>query len=121
MTIVGIDHVQLAMPAGREEEARGFYARVLGIPEIPKPPELAKRGGAWFESGALKVHLGVEADFRPARKAHPALLVEDLPGLVMRLRAAGIAVVDDEPLPGYDRVFTADPFGNRLELLEPHR
>ena len=122
MTVIGIDHVQLAMPAGREDEARAFYARILGIPEVPKPPELAKRGGAWFENGAVKVHLGVEGDFRPARKAHPALLVQDLPGLVLRLRAAGAAVVDDdEPLPGYDRVFTADPFGNRLELMEPLR
>ena len=121
MTVIGIDHVQLAMPAGREDEARAFYARLLGIPEIPKPPELARRGGAWFENGAVKVHLGVEGDFRPARKAHPALLVQDLPGLVLRLRAAGAAVVDDEPLPGYDRVFTADPFGNRLELMEPLR
>ena len=118
MTITGIDHVQLAMPAGREDEARAFYAGLLDLPEIPKPPELAKRGGAWFESGAVKVHLGVEGDFRPARKAHPALLVRDLPGLVLRLREAGVDVVDDEPLPGYDRVFTADPFGNRLELLE---
>jgi catechol 2,3-dioxygenase-like lactoylglutathione lyase family enzyme len=121
MTVVGIDHIQLAMPAGREDEARAFYALLLGIPEIPKPPELAKRGGAWFESGAVKVHLGVEPDFRPARKAHPALLVTNLRGLVLRLREAGVDVVDDEPLPGYDRVFTADPFGNRLELLEPLR
>ena len=121
MTVVGIDHIQLAMPAGREDEARAFYATLLGIPEIPKPPELAKRGGAWFESGAVKVHLGVEQDFRPARKAHPALLVQDLRGLVLRLRAAGVAVVDDDPLPGYDRIFTADPFGNRLELMEPLR
>ena len=121
MTVVGIDHVQLAMPAGREDEARAFYARLLGIPEIPKPPELATRGGAWFESGAVRVHLGVEAEFRPARKAHPALLVRDLRGLVLRLREAGATVVDDEPLPGYDRVFTADPFGNRLELMEPLR
>ena len=121
MTIVGIDHVQLAMPAGREDEARAFYAWLLGIPEIPKPPELAKRGGAWFENGAIKLHLGVEAEFRPARKAHPALLVRNLSDLVLRLREAGVDVVDDEPLPGYDRVFTADPFGNRLELLEPRR
>ena len=71
MTVVGIDHVQLAMPAGREDEARAFYARLLGIPEIPKPPELAKRGGAWFESGAVKVHLGVEPDFRPAGRRIP--------------------------------------------------
>ena len=119
MTVMGIDHVQLAMPAGREAEARAFYARILGIPEVPKPPELAKRGGAWFENGAVKLHLGVEGDFRPARKAHPGLIVRDLRGLVQRLREAGVAIVDDEPLPGYDRVFTADPFGNRLELMEP--
>lgn len=119
MTIVGIDHVQLAMPAGREEEARGFYNRLLGIPEMRKPEELAKRGGAWFENGDVKIHLGVEQDFRPARKAHPALLVRDLRGLVERLRAAGVAVKDDEPLAGYDRVYVSDPFGNRLELLEP--
>jgi catechol 2,3-dioxygenase-like lactoylglutathione lyase family enzyme len=121
LSVVGIDHVQLAMPAGREDEARAFYSAVLGIPEAPKPPELARRGGAWFETGAVKVHLGVEADFRPARKAHPALVVRDLDVLVARLRAAGAPVVDDEPLPGYHRVFTADPFGNRLELMEPTR
>lgn len=119
MAVVGLDHVQLAMPAGREDEARAFYTAVLGIPETPKPPELARRGGAWFETRSVKVHLGVEADFRPARKAHPALVVRDLDALVARLRAAGAPVVDDEPLPGYHRVFTADPFGNRLELMEP--
>ena len=121
MAILAIEHVQLAMPPGREGEARAFYAGLLGIPEVPKPPELAKRGGAWFENGAVKIHLGVESEFRPARKAHPALLVRDLRGLVLRLREAGVDVVDDEPLPGYDRVFTTDPFGNRLELLEPLR
>ena len=119
MTIVGIDHIQLAMPAGREDEARAFYARLLGIPEIAKPPELAKRGGAWFESGPLKIHLGVEADFRPARKAHPALLVGDLRALVERLRTAGVEVRDD-PMEGHYRVYVADPFGNRIELLEPN-
>ena len=119
MRITGIDHVQLAMPAGQEEVAREFYARTLGIPEVPKPPELAKRGGCWFERGDLKIHLGVEADFRPARKAHPGFLVEDLPALAERLRAAGRPVVDDEPLPGYHRLYTEDPFGNRIELLEP--
>ena len=118
MTIVGIDHVQLAMPAGREAEARDFYSRLLEIPEKAKPAELAKRGGAWFENGAVRIHLGVEADFRPARKAHPALLVRDLGGLVERLRQAGVQVVDDA-LAGYHRVFVSDPFGNRLELMEP--
>jgi catechol 2,3-dioxygenase-like lactoylglutathione lyase family enzyme len=117
MAIVGIEHVQLAMPAGREAEAREFYSRLLGIPETPKPPELAKRGGAWFESGAVKIHLGVEADFRPARQAHPALLVRDLRALVERLRAAQVDVVEDA-LEGYHRVYVADPFGNRIELME---
>jgi catechol 2,3-dioxygenase-like lactoylglutathione lyase family enzyme len=119
--VVGIEHVQLAMPAGREDDARRFYSGLLGIPEAPKPPHLAKRGGAWFEAGGLKVHLGVEADFHPARKAHPALLVEDLAVLVERLRAGGCAVVDDEPLDGYYRVYVSDPFGNRIELMEPTR
>ena len=120
MTIVGIDHVQLAMPAGREEEARRFYSLLLGIPEARKPDELAKRGGVWFESSQVKIHLGVDQDFRPARKAHPALLVKNLPVLIQRLRNASVAVVDDEPLAGYDRVYVSDPFGNRLELMEPH-
>jgi catechol 2,3-dioxygenase-like lactoylglutathione lyase family enzyme len=110
--------VQIAMPAGREAEAREFYSRLLGIPETPKPPELAERGGAWFENGAI--HLGVEADFRPARKAHPALLVRDLRALVERLREAQVDVVEDH-LEGYYRVYVADPFGNRIELMEPLR
>jgi catechol 2,3-dioxygenase-like lactoylglutathione lyase family enzyme len=114
-----IDHVQLAMPAGREQEARDFYEGLLGIPEQPKPAHLAARGGCWFESATVKVHLGVDADFRPARKAHPALLVRDLPALVATLRSAAVELVDDEPLEGYDRVYVSDPFGNRLELLEP--
>ena len=120
MTVVGIDHVQLAMPAGREADARAFYGGLLGIPERAKPPELAARGGAWFESGALKIHLGVDADFRPARKAHPALLVRDLRRLVERLGAAG-GTVSEDPLDGFDRVYVDDPFGNRLELMEPRR
>ena len=119
MPILSIEHVQLAMPPGGEAAARAFYAGLLGIPEVPKPPELATRGGAWFEHGALKIHLAVEADFRPARKAHPALLVRGLRALVERLRAAGVDV-RDEPLAGHDRVYVADPFGNRLELLEPN-
>ena len=119
MPVEAVDHVQLAMPAGGEDAARAFYAGLLGIPEQPKPPHLAARGGCWFESPTVKLHLGVEADFRPARKAHPALLVRDLPALVAQLAAAGVELVDDEPLPGYDRVYAYDPFGNRLELLEP--
>jgi catechol 2,3-dioxygenase-like lactoylglutathione lyase family enzyme len=117
--IVRLDHVQLAMPAGGEEAAAGFYAGMLGIPRVPKPPHLEARGGCWFESGDLKVHLGVEADFRPARKAHAALVVEDLPALVDRLGGHGIAVRAGEPLDGYERVDVDDPFGNRIELMEP--
>jgi catechol 2,3-dioxygenase-like lactoylglutathione lyase family enzyme len=119
MRITAIEHVQLAMPAGEEAKARAFYAGLLRIPEVPKPPDLAKRGGAWFEAGRVKIHLGVDAEFRPARKAHPALLVEGLAELVARLRAGGVPVVDDEPLEGYDRVYVSDPFGNRIELMEP--
>jgi catechol 2,3-dioxygenase-like lactoylglutathione lyase family enzyme len=120
MGILGIEHVQLAMPAGREADAREFYSRLLGIREVPKPPALAQRGGAWFESGSVKIHLGVETDFRPARKAHPALLVYDLPALIERLREARVDVVE-EPLSGYFRVYVFDPFGNRIELMEPLR
>jgi catechol 2,3-dioxygenase-like lactoylglutathione lyase family enzyme len=116
--ITGIDHVQLAMPAGGEDQARAFYGQALGIEEIPKPANLAKRGGCWFERGDLKIHLGVEADFRPARKAHVALLVSDLPQLQENLRAAGYALNTDEPLEGYHRIYVDDPFGNRIELME---
>lgn len=115
-----IDHVQLAMPPGREAEARQFFGELLGLPEQPKPPQLAARGGVWFGEGDFKLHLGVEKDFRPARKAHPALQVRGLAVLAERLRAAGHQLVQDEPLEGYDRFFVHDPFGNRIELLEPH-
>lgn len=117
--IAAIEHVQLAMPPGQEAAARDFYQGILGIPEVPKPPHLAKRGGAWFERGALKIHLGVEADFRAARKAHPALLVVDLAALIARLEQNNVAVIDDDPMEGYLRVYIADPFGNRIELMEP--
>lgn len=109
------------MPAGREDEAGAFYEGLLGIPRVPKPALLAARGGCWFERGDLKIHLGVDSDFHPARKAHPALVVDGLPALVERLRTAGATLRDDEPLEGHDRVFVDDPFGNRIELLEPHR
>lgn len=117
MSIVGLHHVQLAMPPGREEDAVAFYEGVLGLPRVGKPPHLERRGGCWFESDSTRVHLGIEDDFSPARKAHPALLVTGLESLRGRLEAAGVAVVEDEPLPGFDRFYVFDPFGNRLELL----
>jgi catechol 2,3-dioxygenase-like lactoylglutathione lyase family enzyme len=114
----GLHHVQLAMPRGEEDAARRFYHDALGISEVPKPPNLAARGGCWFESGALRIHLGVENDFRPAKKAHPAILVQGLQQLKQVLTRNGYTLREDEPLEGYDRVFVDDPFGNRLELLE---
>jgi catechol 2,3-dioxygenase-like lactoylglutathione lyase family enzyme len=119
MTIYAIDHVQLSMPAGEEERARAFYVSLLGFSEVPKPAELAKRGGAWFEQGAVKLHLGIEADFRPLQKAHPAFLVDDLSVLIARLQANGCDVdTSQPPLDGYRRAHVLDPFGNRLELME---
>jgi catechol 2,3-dioxygenase-like lactoylglutathione lyase family enzyme len=120
MRITRIDHVQLAMPVGGEDLARAFYAGALGIQEVRKPAHLAKRGGCWFEREDLKIHLGVEADFRPARKAHVALLVADLRVLQEELRASGCALKEGEPLEGYHRIYVDDPFGNRIELLEPN-
>ena len=119
MPVIGLHHVQLAMPRGREDDARAFYTGVLGFEERVKPPHLAVRGGAWFAAGSAEVHLGVEDDFRAAKKAHPALLVENLKALAARCEAAGVEVKTDKPLPGYDRFYVDDPFGNRIELLEP--
>jgi len=118
MRVLGIDHVQLAMPPGREDEARSFYEGLLGIPEEKKPAALAARGGCWFSRGPLKVHLGVEQAFAPARKAHPAFLVEGLEELKARIEEAGCPTATDVPLEGYERCFVDDPFGNRIELME---
>jgi catechol 2,3-dioxygenase-like lactoylglutathione lyase family enzyme len=118
MSILGIDHVQLAMPAGGELQARAFYAGVLGLTEIPKPATLVARGGAWFGNRAVQIHLGIEAGFRPAQKAHPALLVDDLDGLEAACRAGGFTTVRDTGLPGCTRFYVSDPFGNRLEFLQ---
>jgi catechol 2,3-dioxygenase-like lactoylglutathione lyase family enzyme len=119
MRVRRLDHVLLAMPPGREADARKFYQGILGIPEAAKPPELAARGGCWFEDGELKVHLGVEKNFVPARKAHPAFIVDDLAALTAALKTAGCPLAHDQPLEGYDRIFVDDPFGNRIELIEP--
>jgi catechol 2,3-dioxygenase-like lactoylglutathione lyase family enzyme len=116
--VVGLDHLQLAMPAGREAEARAFYGELLGLQELKKPPHLQVRGGVWFALGTQQVHLGVDKDFRPAQKAHPAFLVQNLGGLRVRLVQHGYAPYEDEPLAGFNRFYVADPFGNRLELLE---
>lgn len=114
---LAIDHVQLAMPPGREEEARAFFVDLLGMTEIPKPPELASRGGCWFASGDVHVHLGVEEDFRAARKAHPGLRCADYPALVAYLRSRGVQVTPDTSGSGLSRSYIDDPFGNRIELL----
>jgi len=113
-----IDHVQLAMPAGEEEKARAFYCANLGMNEISKPPELAKRGGCWFVSGDVQLHLGVEADFRPAKKAHPGLRCQNYASLISRLRHAEVAVQEVDDIPGLRRCHIHDPFGNRIELIE---
>ncbi len=118
---IALHHIQLAMPPGGEDAARGFYQDLLGLPERTKPAKLAARGGCWFESGALRLHLGVEADFRPARKAHPALLVDDLEALQIQLAAAGCPLLADDPVDGMARCFTEDPFGNRIELMQAPR
>jgi catechol 2,3-dioxygenase-like lactoylglutathione lyase family enzyme len=117
--ITGFDHVQVAMPPGQEAAARAFYAGLLGMTELAKPPVLAARGGCWFSSGAAVLHLGVETSFAPARKAHPALLTEDLGGLAARLTAAGYPCSPaDGEIPGVHRFHTHDPFGNRIEFQQ---
>ena len=119
MQVLRIDHVQLAMPAGGEDDATAFYEGLLGLTRVPKPPHLELRGGCWFVGADVQLHLGVEADFRPARKAHPALVVSGLTELVEVLREGGANVDTDQPLPGFDRVYVDDPFGNRIELMQP--
>lgn len=114
-----LHHVQLTMPPAQEQAARAFFVGVLGMSEIDKPPVLAARGGAWFRAGGVELHLGVEDDFRPARKGHPGILVDDLEDLVARLGGDGQQVTWDGDFPGYRRVYAVDPFGNRLEFLEP--
>jgi len=116
MTITGIDHVQVAAPAGCEEVARAFYGALLGLEELPKPEALQARGGCWFRAGRQELHVGVEDPFAPALKAHPGFVTADLDALRARLHGAGIETHDDDSIPGARRFFAADPFGNRLEF-----
>ena len=123
MRVRHLDYVQLAMPAGREDEARNFYEGILGIGEVTKLAHLASHGECWFERGPRKVRLGVDADFTPARKAHPAVVVDDLRALVAKLEQGGYRVAEDRPLEGHDRRYVDDryvddPFGNRIELMQ---
>lgn len=117
MTLLAIDHVQLGMPADGETAARAFYIGVLGLTEITKPPQLADRGGVWFATGGVAVHLGVDDDFRPAARAHPAFVVAELPDLRARLDEAGIGITEDDSGLPVERWYVADPFGNRIELV----
>ena len=115
---IGLHHVQIAIPAGGEDAALAFYGDLIGLRQIAKPANLAGRGGVWFTTATLQLHLGIDKDFVPAKKAHVALEVADLARLRARLAAAGIETMEDEPLEGYDRFYVSDPFGNRLECLE---
>jgi catechol 2,3-dioxygenase-like lactoylglutathione lyase family enzyme len=119
MAITGIDHVQVAAPAGCEAQARAFYGGLLGLEELPKPPKLAARGGCWFRAGAQELHVGVDDAFVPARRAHPGFVVSDLEELAARLRTGGVDATYDETIPDVRRFHVADPFGNRLEFREP--
>jgi catechol 2,3-dioxygenase-like lactoylglutathione lyase family enzyme len=119
MKILSIDHVHIAIPSGEEDKARSFYVNVLGFTEIPKPPVLSKNGGAWFQSENVQLHIGIEEDFRPARKAHPAFIVDDLSAMLEKVQQAGYGIDHSQPpLDGYERVHIFDPFGNRIELME---
>lgn len=117
--IIAFDHVQLAAPPGSEDALRAYYLGVLGLTEVPKPPVLAARGGCWFTSGTVSLHLGIEPGFAPSAKAHPGLRVRDIDAFARRLERHGAAVVWDDDLPDHRRFFSEDPAGNRLEFLEP--
>jgi catechol 2,3-dioxygenase-like lactoylglutathione lyase family enzyme len=118
MQVIELDHLQIAIPVGGEALAREFYAGILGMPELPKPVLMQLRGGAWFACGDRQIHLGAEVNFQPAKKAHPAFIVRDLDALCTLLRTTGYAVLKNEELPEVRRVFTEDPFGNRIELIQ---
>ncbi len=117
-TFIGIDHVQIAAPAGAEAQARAFFADMLGMTEVLKPASLRGRGGVWFQCGAQQLHVGIEVNFAAAKKAHPAIRVQNLSHLRLRLQQANIKLIEDDSLPGAERFYVDDPFGNRLEFLE---
>lgn len=118
MKILSIDHIQLTMPEGQEHLAREFYGELLGMPEVEKPKSLAGRGGVWFEGGGLKVHLGVDSEFVAAQKAHPGFKASNIDLLATELQSKGFQVAAGSALPGIKRIFTNDPFGNRVEFLQ---
>jgi catechol 2,3-dioxygenase-like lactoylglutathione lyase family enzyme len=118
VSVVALDHVQIAAPRDREDDARAFFGGIVGLEETPKPAQLATRGGVWFQCGPQQLHVGVEDDFAPARKAHPAFRVEGLDAVRERLVSAGATPRDDDAIPGLRRFYVADPFGNRLEFVE---
>ncbi len=118
MTISALDHIQLAIPVGAEDQARAFYGDVLGFIEVEKPDYMKARGGLWLKSGSVNLHLGVEESFRPAQKAHPALVVDDLAAYEAKLRALGHEIKPDKPVPGFIRFSSHDCFGNRLEFMQ---
>jgi len=116
--IKGIDHIQVAAPKGSEDEARRFYGEILGMEELEKPESLKDRGGCWFQCGQQEVHIGIEEPFTPSKKAHPGFVISDLEGLRQALETGGFSVKEDAPILGRNRIFSEDPFGNRIEFLE---
>ena len=117
-TLTHIDHIQLAAPPNSESEARHFFGTVLGLTEVEKPESLKKRGGMWFEFGSYQLHIGVETAFSPAKKAHPGFHVKNLPAFKDHLTSFGISFIEDQNIPGVERIYVADPFDNRIEFLE---
>lgn len=113
-----IDHVQLAAPKGSEDTARQFFKGILGFDEVEKPEHLKKRGGVWFTSGHYQIHIGIEEPFSPAKKAHPAFEIEHIEAFKKHLLINGVSAIEDDQLPGANRFYISDPFGNRMEFLE---
>ncbi|MGF2615735.1 glyoxalase [Rossellomorea vietnamensis] len=116
--MIGLDHVQLTAPKGSEEKARKFYGEVLGLKEMVKPEKLKSSGGCWFICGSQELHIGVEAEFTPAVKAHPGIVVKNIEAVVSRLEESGYQVKEDTRIADRKRIFVNDPFGNRVEFLE---